>query len=562
VTDLQTQTVGAPPGKTPGLVGTDDGPPDRPRRRWIALLLVVLLVIGGAAYGAMRFFAPADDRALDHVPKESFAYVNVFLHPSTAQRRAIRDLLERFPVETPDRAEDLIGNLLDVPLSEIGLEFERDVKPWLGDQAAGFVLPPENLEDDFAGGFLLATEDESATEAALDKYRRKNDVSSETHMYEEREYERWSDGNVIAFTGSFLFVGTTAGFERMVDTESAAEGLGDTPRYRQAIEGLEQDRLAIAYLNTAGLFDAIEREAGPDALPLRGLGLTEGQTTAAVMYVTDDGVVVDQASEVPERGVLAELSRLYQDRGIIERLPRDSWFALNLPGFGDIAKRLFAQVTGFLPGGLGPAAANEQIKQETGLDLAQDVFSWMGDAALYVSGTNRVDIGGGVVVASTDPKASTKAVHKLAGLAIAEGAPVEPRTWTYQGNIDAGDPGEDRKGYALDIGAPEAINLVHGGEQVVLAYGDEATGQALDASSFLGDTLEWREAVQSLDNDYVPLLYVDLQAVRVVVEAFGADKDEVYLEDVQPWLKPLSHVISGARQEGDRSLIRTVIGVL
>ncbi|MQB00267.1 MAG: DUF3352 domain-containing protein [Actinobacteria bacterium] len=563
MSDVRTQTVGAPPGVPPGLVGTDDLPPGRPRRRrWIALALVSVLLVGGVAYGAMRLFSHADDHAIDLVPKRSLAYANVFLEPSTAQRRAIRDLLERFPVKTPERAQDLIANLLDEPLSEIGLQFERDVQPWLGDQIAGFALPPQSLEADLNGGVLIATTDEDATRVALEKYRRKNDLGTERSTYKDRDLEIDADGTVTGFLGSFLFVGTRAGFEAAADAEASGDSLEDSARYERAVRGLEEDRLAVGYLDTSGFMRLLRREGGPEVLPLRRLGLTQGQTQAAVMYATSKAVIVDQVSHVPQRGLGRELARIYGEPGIMERLPRDAWAAMSLPNVGSVGKAIFAQAAAFLPGGLGPAAANERIRRETGLDLNRDVLGWVEHAALYVSGTNRVDIGGGVLISSSDPRASRRAVHRMAGLLIAEGAAIEQRTWTWRGNVDIGNDGRDTKGYALDIGAEEPVHLVADEDRVVLAYGDEATGQAIDASSYMGDGLEWLESVKTLEKDYVPIFYVDLQSARAVLEAFGADEEDVYVEDVEPWLRPLSHVISGARRDGDRVRIRTVIGAL
>jgi hypothetical protein len=563
VSDVQTQTVGAPPGVPPGLVGADDFPPGRPRRRrWIVLALVSVLLLGGVAYGAMRLFSHADDRAIDLVPKRSLAYANVFLEPSTAQRRAIRDLLERFPVKTPERAQDLIASLLDEPLSEIGLQFERDVEPWLGDQIAGFALSPRSLEAGLDGGVLIATTNEEATRAALEKYRRKNDLGTERVTYKDHELEIGGNGTVTGFLGSFLFVGTRTGFQAAADADASGDSLADSARFERAVRGLEEDRLAVGYLDTSGFMRLLRRDGGPEALPLQRLGFTQGQTQAAVTYVTPKAVIVDQVSDLPERGPGRELARIYGERGIMERLPRDAWAALSLPNVGGFAKAIFAQVTAFLPGGLVPAAANERIRRETGLDLNRDVLSWMEHAALYVSGTNRVDIGGGVLISSSDPRASRRAVHRMAGLLIAEGAPIEQRTWTWQGNVDIGNDGKDTKGYALDIGAEEPVHLVADEDRVVFAYGDEATGQALDASSYMGDGLEWLESMKTLDEDYVPILYVDLQSARTAIEAFGADEEDVYVEDVEPWLRPLSHVITGARRDGDRVLIRTVIGAL
>jgi len=563
VADVQAGSSGVPPADR-GDGGHPDASVDRDGRdgrRWVAIGIVIALVVGASAYAGVRFLAPAEDRAIELVPRDSFAYVNLFLEPSTAQRRAIRDLLERLPPRSPDRAGELIADLLDRPLREFGLRFDEDVEPWLGHQIAGFVLPPAELEGDIDGGVLIATEDEDATRGALRKYREANDVDVEPASYKDHGLDVEADGVVTGFLGSFLFVGTRPGFEAAADAEESGRSLAESDAYLDATRGLKDDHLAIGYVDTSGLMEAIRREASSEVAGFEDMGLLGGQTQAAVVYVTREGVLIDQASYLPGGPLGRALEGVYGERGIMERLPRDAWVALDLPNFGRFARVLFDEATGVLPGGLGGAAVMERIQRETGLDLQADVFDWMDDAALYVSGTNRVDIGGGVLFSSSRPAASDSAVHRIAGVLIGRGAPVRQITWRWQGNVDIGrDPGRT-KGYALDIGQEEPLHLVADDDRVVLAYGDEATGQALDASSYLGDGLEWKLALETLDAPYVPFFYVDLQAARSAIESFGVASDPVYMEDVQPWLEPLSHVISGARRTGGKVLTRTVIGV-
>ena len=57
---------------------------------------------------------------------------------------------------------------------------------------------------------------------------------------------------------------------------------------------------------------------------------------------------------------------------------------------------------------------------ETGLDLEEDVLSWMGDAGLFVRGTNMQEVGGGLVVESSDP-AKTSTLLETAQRMLVEG---------------------------------------------------------------------------------------------------------------------------------------------
>ena len=57
--------------------------------------------------------------------------------------------------------------------------------------------------------------------------------------------------------------------------------------------------------------------------------------------------------------------------------------------------------------GVGVNALLGQFQKQTGLDLRKDVLGWMGDAGVFVGGTTSADLGGALVIKTTDP-AKTK----------------------------------------------------------------------------------------------------------------------------------------------------------
>ena len=69
---------------------------------------------------------------------------------------------------------------------------------------------------------------------------------------------------------------------------------------------------------------------------------------------------------------------------LLGELPGDSWVALGAPKLGETARALYQQFAG----ALGGAAIAQQLRQQLGLDLEQDVFSWIGDVAFFVRGTS------------------------------------------------------------------------------------------------------------------------------------------------------------------------------
>ena len=65
----------------------------------------------------------------------------------------------------------------------------------------------------------------------------------------------------------------------------------------------------------------------------------------------------------------------------------------------------------------GRDAIEQQLKQATGLDLQEDVISWMGDWGLFVRGTTLEDLSGGLIIETTDEAASKRAIDAVARLA-------------------------------------------------------------------------------------------------------------------------------------------------
>lgn len=107
------------------------------------MLLGVALTLAIAGGLALWLFARSSrDTLVHHVPSRSIAYAHLFLRPSTHQRVAIRDLLERLSLDVNDGdLKEALGRLLDPVLAVSGMSYEDDVSPWLGDQIGFYLLP-------------------------------------------------------------------------------------------------------------------------------------------------------------------------------------------------------------------------------------------------------------------------------------------------------------------------------------------------------------------------------------------------------------------------------------
>ncbi|MDQ4027784.1 MAG: DUF3352 domain-containing protein [Actinomycetota bacterium] len=523
-------------------------------RKAIVVGILGLLAVGGIAYGAMSFWAGAvEDEAVDLVPGDAAVYANVFLNPSRNQKRAIRDLLAKFEeAPTPDEATDELAKLIDEGLEDVGLTFKEDIDPWLGRQVAFFASDFEAGSPTAAA--LIETEDEAATREVVDKLDDQGAVEPQDKSYEGVEYTFYAEdeqGNPFAsgFVEDFWVVGSEDGFKAVVDA-SKGESLAENEQFVDTTGLLSDDYLALFYFDAERLVNEAVETGDVTEEDLRALeafpGFTEQGPAAASLYVQDDGAVFELASSAPEDD---SLLRAIDDSGLLNDLPRDSWFAFGVSGVGN----LFSTMLESVAEGSAPEADleffEEQFASETGLDLRDDVLAWMEDAGVFVEGTTMFEIQGGVVIESGNPEKSSEATQVLGDYIAAQGAPVTPAEV------------EGVEGFSVQQeGMPQPVYVL-GGDRVVIAYGRDATERAISGTETLEDSEAFQGAGDALGDDFTPSFFLDMGAVIELVEGLGASQDATYQQDVKPWVDPLSHVVYGTKLDGDIIVGKLVIGV-
>lgn len=527
--------------------------------RVTALIVGVLVALAGlGAAGALAwqfFFAPASDAAVELVPEDAFVYGNVFLDPSTGQKRAIEDLLEKFPeAPTADEAKNKLTEALDEGLKEIDATFEDDVEPWLGDQIAGFAVAPESADDDPHGAFLIASEDNDEAQAFIDKVIENSpDMDFTEESYEGVEYRRGDDDSATGIVGDFIVIGTEEGFKSVVDVSEGAANLSDSERFNDTVEQLTDDRLFTLYFDGRELIE-LAQESGefpPGFSEDFFAGLQE--PVGAAVFAGSDKVVFESSSKVPEEGPAADLTTAAVGSGLLRELPQNSWGAFGLANAGETFGTLYDFFVESFAAAAGqdPELIAQQFEAQTGLNLQDDIFGWMGDLGLFVEGTTVSEVGGGVVIETTDPETSSATIQKVGELLGQQGAPVGPLQL------------EGFDGFSIqEPGMPQPVNVVATDEKVVVAYGTTATQDALDSESTLESNHTFQAATEALGEGFEPSGFFDAQAIITLVENIPEVTDDpIYEEDVKPNLDPLYFFAFGAKEEDGRILQRVVLGV-
>jgi hypothetical protein len=517
----------------------------------LAAVVAALLVVGGGAFALTRFLAPADDAAVALAPADTLMYANLFIRPSNDQKLALDDLLRKFPgVESADDVIQKIVDALDEEIADQGFTYEEDIEPWLGDQLALFVAPGPS-PDEPAAAFMAESKDDGAADQFIRTIADEEGVSLEDRDHEGVSYraDPEEDGAVVVLDG-FLVFGTEDGVKAAIDSSRSEDGtLEAAEDFVAATDPLRDDWLGLFYFDTAGViseFSMAEELTSEERQAIDALRLDEQEPAAGVVYVTDDAVVFEGSS-----GTFDGLGGDGSDgRGIVPELPGGTWAAIGMRGLGDTIDGFFDTFGPGVPG-FDRAQLEAMFEAQTGLRLDQDVLSWMGDAGLFVEGTSIQDIGGGLVIESSDPAKTAALLREIEGAVAGQGVDPKPEKVG------------DLEGFSVQVPGVPAPFYALGGERLVLAYGDSATATAGDGRA-LEDSEAFRAAQEDVGDDFDIGFFLDVDAAQAFGEAaagFSGAPMEEYERDVKPYLDVLTHVVAASKTDGDRTVQKLVIGV-
>ncbi|HEY8001126.1 MAG: DUF3352 domain-containing protein [Vicinamibacteria bacterium] len=276
------------------------------RRRLVAALGVaaLLLIFFGAVVPNLPCRLPGGDRcppaddAEELVPADALAYLHANLDPDTDEYSAAAGLAAKLPVfgsQVADRGLALI------PSPDAGrLDFDDDVRPWFGGEAAIAVIAgpgvvPERVD------LLEVADSEGASEYA--KSLAVGQVQSAE--YEGVEVSTDQQDVATAQVQGFLAIGTEDGVRAVIATATGAdeaESLADDPVATDARDQLPEHRFAEAWVSEDGIRELIATDTGTlgTLSPVIAPGSSSG--VAASLSAGDEGLEVAVRSVLdPER---------------------------------------------------------------------------------------------------------------------------------------------------------------------------------------------------------------------------------------------------------------------
>lgn len=322
-------------------------------------------------------------RAAGIVPADTIGLLSVNLEPAIEQQRHILSIARALPgdlkVDEGDW-EDARGEFLEGFFEDTGLDFEDDVKPWIGSEVALAAFASERRDAPPHPVLLIDCDDRAKAEAALERL--------EDDDYLPGPY---------AFLDDFVAIGLDGSDDGLDVIEAHIEGdadsLADSATFNGVVDELHGDRLILGYVDGEQALDLVEEfsgssvpvdvSAGPVAFDLHAQAKTlvfEGVTKATG---ADRGQPIDYV------------------------LPEEAVAALTVVGLLD---------------GLEDAAAEfgPMIEEAIGLDVQEDLLSWLGERVTVVvapPATELVPIPRfGLVIEVTDEAKAQAAVPKIQSL--------------------------------------------------------------------------------------------------------------------------------------------------
>jgi hypothetical protein len=501
--------------------------------RAVVLTLLCLLAAAFAAGCGSSSGAGGDDDPAAVVPASAPLYAEATVRPEGKLRDDAEAALRKI-LKTNDPGAKITAALQDASKKEGDLSFKDDIDPWLGDRI-GVAVTSLRGDNDADYALVIASKDDGKAEEALGKEK-----GTVKRSYKGVDYRyKAEDKTAAAVVDHRVVIGTENGLKSAIDAsrgDSLAEGNG----LRGVRAKVAQDRLGLFYLDFQGVFRAISQSAGSDpqlGALLQSVAGAAPKTIGAALQAQADQLRIDAVTIGTPKSATTGGS----GADALAGLPGDAWLGLGVANLGQTLDRVVETIAN--AGGLTGVGVNSvlrQFQQQTGLDLRKDVLSWMGDAGVFVEGTSTRDLGGALVIKSSDPAKSKRTVSVLERLARRSGD-VHISALRFQG-VDAGFTIRDTSGPRVDVGLA--------GDKVVVSVGSfRAFKDAIDPGQPLGSAPAFTDAAGKLGNGLKPSFFLDFQKVVGLIGAFaGSDAD---FQKAKPYLDTFGAIVAGGKDEGD-----------
>jgi hypothetical protein len=516
----------------------------RTRQRFAASLaaLAALLVIAFVAVPALPCEAPGgdvcppSDDAIHLVPDDALGYLHVNVDPDTEQYKQASDVASRIPALAGQVTDRLLLARVPGPHGSAP-DFQRDLSPWFGGQAALAVLPSgERAAEEVQ---LLQVKDDAAATKFADSVMSGSPTTSDDHGVELSVDRR---GLATAIVGGFLAIGREDGVRAVIDAESGAAGTGslaDDPKAEAARNALPRERLADAYLSPDGIARLVGNPRGALATLDAAIDPAASEGAAMALVADDQGIsvdihsVLDAARAKAQPGFFAAFPEF--EPSLASSLPADSLAYAGVADPGHALASLLEQASANQPGlAAGVAALTKQVKQLGKVDLETDLLPSLGSEAAFALQPSAAGDGGGGAATSGIPYLeflsegidAERADQALASLQ----APIAEALNATGGEVPTFNEHKVGGVTAHSVQISPAVDLTYAiaGSVLLIATDPAAVAQLSGVQSTLADDTTFQDATAGLPTAVSLLAYFNLGGLITLGEQAGLAQDPAY----------------------------------
>jgi hypothetical protein len=446
--------------------------PRRRRGKLIPIIaaVAVLLVLGGGGAFAYSRIAGGGEQPAAVLPGNSLGYARVDLNPSAGQQLAALRYLRKFP--SVKRELNLTGDNdnLKQKLFEFikktanddleDVDFDKDVKPWLGDRLGMAAVPAADPKDEPDALVAIQVTDEKKANAGLDKLLAK---------------EKEKPGR--AFLNGYVVLGDDQGIVDRAVAAAKDSPLSDNATFAKDMDELGEQGFASAWID----FKGIAAIAGDDLTEEQRNVIPKGTMAAALrfdsQYVEVKGIIHgDQTFKVDKADAGAE----------VINLPEGTAAAIAIADGGAVVDKVWEQV--------------QKVSEGTGMELTEMVQEFGTEYGIAIPADVKLLLGENFVVTADRSMGSN-------GPRIAAKMKTDPAK---------AEPIVDKVVAALrkETGEAFPIAKARDGDRLVVATSKQYADQVLTGGS-LGDTESFKLAVPET-KDAMVLGYVDFAGIETL----------------------------------------------
>lgn len=442
----------------------------------IALTTLLSLTAAAVLAGYLFLFSAQADRAARAVPADTAVYATIYLQPSTGQKLNLAELMANVPgfadsASLDQKIHEITGRLL----GQAGVNYEADVRPWLGNQVS-LAVRPDGVDPDQADVLLvIGVADAVAAADALPQLAADLELAGQSETYEGAELFV-TETTSWALLDDVLLVGSTPeAVRRGLDADAGrTPSLAGSSRFDRAMDTVAADHLASLYLDLAA-FGA-------------GAGVGEqlgGYSTASLaLLVEPDGLRLEGSApfdaDAASEHARAAFALSSEPSGLAEWMPADTQaeavvFALS--------QSLLAaeEELGAADGGDEITSAITQLRAIAalglGINVDRDLLPLFDqETAVAISGLEGMVPRGQLLLRPTDLDVASQAIDRMRAALEERGASSEQEEVDGQQITSITVPDLGRVSYAIH---EDVIILALSPEEVAAAIAARTSGESL-----------------------------------------------------------------------------------